>query len=91
MMGYFEESKAYRLFDLVKQQIIIMKNVIFDENTSGIRFLNSSFGSSYNDRFGIVEDKGSTVPFMCISSSLLTYVPKSTSSQSTITKKFDIS
>jgi hypothetical protein len=25
MMGYFEESKAYRLFDLIKQEIIYQK------------------------------------------------------------------
>ena len=51
MMVYFEESRACRLFDLVKQQIIIKKNMIFDENNLGFGLLKSSSIFSYNDPF----------------------------------------
>lgn len=33
MVGYFSESKAYRLFDLVTSKIILSKDVIFHENS----------------------------------------------------------
>ena len=45
MMGYSKESKAYQLFDPIKQQIIIRINVIFDMNNFDIGLLNS-FSSS---------------------------------------------
>jgi len=32
MMGYSEEYKYYQLFDPIKQQIIIRRNVFFDES-----------------------------------------------------------
>jgi hypothetical protein len=66
MMGYSEESKAYQLFDPVKQQTIIECNVIFDDNTSRVGLLKSP-SSSYNDPFGIIEDIRLTISPMCIS------------------------
>jgi hypothetical protein len=46
MIGYYEEdyeeSKAYQLFNPVKRQIIIKRNVWFDEKSSSIKFLNAS-------------------------------------------------
>ena len=45
MMGYFEESKAYRLFDLVKQDIIYIRDVVVNQNTLGIMSSNSYFDS----------------------------------------------
>ena len=44
MMGYSKESKSYWLFDPIKQQTIIMWNVIFDEKSLGIKLFSSSFG-----------------------------------------------
>ena len=44
MMGYSDESKSYRLSNPVKQQIILSKNVIFDENILGNKLFNSSSG-----------------------------------------------
>ena len=72
MIGYSKQSKSYRLFDPVKQQI--------DEKTSSLGLLNSSSGPSYIDPFGIVEDTGSTVHLMSILTSLLTFFPKSNDS-----------
>ena len=31
MIGYFDELKSYQLFDPIKQHIILIKNVIFNE------------------------------------------------------------
>jgi hypothetical protein len=42
MMGYSEEMKTYQLFDLVKGQIIIRRNVWFDKKSSRINLLNAS-------------------------------------------------
>jgi len=42
MMGYSEESTTYRLFDYVKQQIIMKRNVFFYEKSLGINLLNAS-------------------------------------------------
>lgn len=50
--------------------------MIFDEKNSIIELLKSSFGSSYNDPFDIVEDKGSIVPLMGIPTNSLTSIPK---------------
>ena len=86
MMGYYEESKAYRLFNRVKQHIIIMCKVIFDEKTSGLGLLKSPYDPSYNNTFGIVEGTKSNISPICISTSSLTYVPKLTGSQSTPTE-----
>ena len=41
-LGYSNESKAYRLFDMVKKKIIVSRDVIFNENDFG---LNDSTGS----------------------------------------------
>jgi hypothetical protein len=41
MIHYSEESKAYRLFYLVKRHIIIIINVFFDENSLGIKLVNT--------------------------------------------------
>ena len=35
MMGCSDESKDYRLFDPIKQQIIVSKSVMFDEHILG--------------------------------------------------------
>ena len=79
-IGYSEVLKAYRLFNPVKQKIIIRNNVIFDEKNFGLGLLKSSSSLSYNDLFGIIEDTRSIVPFMSISISSLNFVPESTSS-----------
>ena len=42
MVGYYEKYKSYRLFDLVKQEVFIRRNMISVEKSSGINFLNSS-------------------------------------------------
>ena len=47
--------------------------------------LKFSYGSSYNDLFDIVEDIRSNVPFMGISTILLTSILESTSNRSTST------
>ena len=77
-MGYSEESKSYWLFDLVKKQIIIRRNVIFDEKTFGLGLLKSPSSPSYSDPFDIVEDTKSTIPPISTSISLSIFVPKST-------------
>jgi hypothetical protein len=59
--------------------------VIFDENY-GIGLLNSSFGSSYNDPFDIIEDKGLTVPFIGILTNSSTSIPDSNGSLRTLTE-----
>lgn len=86
MMGYSKQWKAYQLFDPIKQQIIIMRNVIFDKKASGIVLLKSPFGPSYSNSFNIVEDIRLTVSPMCTSTSLSTSILESTSSQRTLTK-----
>ena len=62
--------------------------MIFDEKTSILGLLKSSSSSSYSDPFGIIEDIGSAVPFMGISTSLSTSVLGSTVSRSTLTDTF---
>jgi hypothetical protein len=32
-MGYYEELKAYKLFDLVKKEIVCRRDVVFDEKS----------------------------------------------------------
>ena len=82
MMGYSKESKSYEMFDPVKKQIIIRRNVIFNEKSSGNKLLNSYFGLFHSHPFDIVLDFESTVPL-----NIFTYPsispPESTSSQST--------
>jgi hypothetical protein len=51
MMGYSKESKAYRLFDPIKQQITIKRNMIFDEKSLGIKLLNSSSNPLHSHSF----------------------------------------
>jgi hypothetical protein len=43
MVGYSEEWKDYTLFDPVKRDIIYRRDVVFDEKTSSITLLTSSF------------------------------------------------
>jgi len=62
-MGYSEESKAYWLFDIIKQQIIIRRNLWFDEKYYGIKLLNSYSGLLHNDHFDVVSEFGSPIPF----------------------------
>lgn len=83
MMGYSENSKSYQLFDFVKQQIIIMRNVIFDEKSSGLKLLNSPFCILNNDPFDIVPNSRSPTPLLCISTNSLTSLLKSTGSHTT--------
>ena len=85
MMGYSKESKAYQLFDPVKQQIIIRRNVIFDGKSSCLKLLNSSSGLLNSDPFDIFLDSRLSNP-LGILGSLFTSLPKSTSSWSTLTK-----
>jgi hypothetical protein len=63
MMGYSEESNSYRFFDLVKQKIIIRRNVWFDNNSYGNNLLNSFSGLLQDDPFEVVSDIGSPAPF----------------------------
>jgi hypothetical protein len=58
IMGYSKESKAYMLFDLVKQEIIYIRDVVFDEETSSIAPLNSSFGLLRSDHSEIIQNFG---------------------------------
>ena len=53
-MSYYEESKAYRLFDMIKKHTIIQKDVIFDEKTSCIKLLHSTSSLMSNGPFEIV-------------------------------------
>ena len=76
MMGYSKESKSYRLFDLVKQQIIINRNVIFDDNSSRIKLLNSSSGLLHSDPFYIVSNNGPIIPLFGVSSNQSTSPPE---------------
>jgi len=32
LLGMSDESKAYRLFDLVSKKIIVIRDVVFEEN-----------------------------------------------------------
>ena len=83
MMGCSKESKSYWLFDLVKQQIIINRNVIFDEKYLGIKLFNSSSSLLHSDLFDIITDNGLTVPLLSILFSQLTSIPKFIGSQCT--------
>lgn len=56
MMGHSNKLKSYRMFDPIKQQLIIRRNVNFDENNFGLSLLKYLSGPSYSDTFGIVED-----------------------------------
>lgn len=82
MMGYSKESKAYRLFDPIKQQIIIKRNMIFSEKSIGIKLLKSSSHLLHNDPFDIVSNNGSIVPLVGVSTSQSTSLPESTGSHS---------
>ena len=86
MMGYSKESKSYRLFDPVKYQIIIRRNVISDEKYSGIKLLNSSSGLLHSDPFDIVPKPLLIVPLLGIFTTLSTSLPESLGSQSTPTE-----
>jgi hypothetical protein len=69
MMGYSGESKSYQPFDPVKQQIIIRRNMIFNEKYLGIKFLNPSSCILHSDLFDIVSDNGLTIPLLRFSTS----------------------
>lgn len=86
MMGYYEETKFYQLFDPIKQQIIIRIKMIIDEGSSRIKLLNYSSSLLHSDPFGNASNNGSTIPFLSILTSQLTYLPESTGSQLTPTK-----
>jgi len=60
MMGYYKESKAYRLFDTIKQYIILGRDVTFYENTLSSKLLNSSSSLMNNDPFEILIETRST-------------------------------
>lgn len=60
--------------------------MIFYDKTSGIGLLKSTFGSSCSDAFVILEDTKSIIPIKGISTGLLTFVSKSSSSERTHTK-----
>jgi len=86
-MGYFEDSKSYRLFDPIKRHNIIIGNVFFDEKYLGIKLLNASPGLLQDGPFNIVDYTISHIPFFSIwtkksnsspvSSGLSTTVPES--------------
>lgn len=84
MMGYFEESKVYQLFDLVKKKIIISIKVIFYEKYSWIKLSNSSFGLIHSNRYDIVSSIIFIIPLLGISISSSTSLPKLTSRWSTL-------
>jgi hypothetical protein len=42
MMGFYEDLIAYKLFDLVKQEIIYRRDVVLDEKALSLTLLNSS-------------------------------------------------
>jgi len=75
MMGYIEESKYCRLFDLFKQKIIIRRKIWFDEKYYGIKLLNSLFGLLQDDPFDVVSDTGSLVHFFIHSTRQSNFVP----------------
>ena len=79
MIGYFEKSKSYQLFDLVNKQIIIRRNVIFDENNLGLKFLNSSSSILNSDPFDIIPNSRLNDPLNILTSSS-TSIPKSNGS-----------
>ena len=58
----------------------------FDENTSSLIFLKPSYGLSNNDPFGIVEDIGSAIPPMLVSTNSWTAIPELIGSQRTLIK-----
>jgi len=60
LVGYSEESKAYPLFDPIKQEIIIQHDVIFDEKTLGIILLICSYSVSSSNPMKILQTLEST-------------------------------
>ena len=61
--------------------------MIFDENTLGIKLLNSSSCLLHSDPFDIVVYIGSIIPFFGASTSQMAFVPESIgSNQPTLTK-----
>ena len=61
--------------------------MIFGENILGTKLLNSSFGLFHSDPFDIFEESGSTVPYIEFLTRQSTFIPESTGSWSTLTKK----
>jgi hypothetical protein len=62
MMGYSEESKSYQLFDPIRLKIIIRSNFQFDDKSSKVKLLNSSFVLLQDNPFFVVLDTGSHAP-----------------------------
>ena len=74
MMGYYDESKSYILFDPIKQKIILRIIVIFYEHISSNKLLNSSFGLLHNDIFDIIEESILIVPSYVVTTRPMNYV-----------------
>jgi hypothetical protein len=73
MTGYSDESKAYRLFDPIKQEIICKRDISLDEQTLGVALLNFSFGLLSNNPLEILKNSGLIDYFTtstCVSTSL---------------------
>ena len=84
MMGYSKESNVYWLFDPVKQQIIIRRNVIFKRTLQALSCWPPSSDRLHNDPSDIVSDTRSTIPLLSVSKSQSTSPLESTGSQSTL-------
>jgi hypothetical protein len=86
MMGYYEESKSYRLFDPIKQEVVCWRVGVFDENTLGITLLNFSSTLLSSDPLDILENSRLTNYYIGPLTRLLTPIPKSTCNQPSTTK-----
>jgi hypothetical protein len=62
MMDYSEELKSYRLFDPIKQQIIISRNVRFDDKCYEINLLNASSRFPHDDPFDVFSKSSFPIP-----------------------------
>jgi len=60
IVGYHDKSKSYTLLDLVKQEVICRRNVVFDDKCSCTALLNSYFRISSNHPFEFLLNFGST-------------------------------
>lgn len=65
MSGYYiEEFKSYQLFDLVKHQIIIRRNDIFNNNILGMKLLNSSSILLHSNPLILLKKMDLTISFL---------------------------
>jgi hypothetical protein len=78
MMGYYEEFKANQQFDHVKEQIIIIQNLLFDEKSYSIKLLNAFSRLLQDDRFDVISDYGSPILFLSSLTRQSNYVHVST-------------